>query len=141
MRQILIILLLLILTACRSLIPATTPPQLEYTPGVAITVTDKTVYTPMFQVDYPDGWRVVKISIAGDPIELVFSSVEDDMWIKISEQPISIAEGTVDPNIHERLESVEITGNKIYTQGQAPEEKREIFDEIYRHVLDSIEIP
>lgn len=140
MRQIPFILLIFILSACRSLIPATTPPQLEYTPDVGIIISDETIVTAIFEVDYPDGWRVVKISVAGQPIELVFASPDDEMWIKVSEIPIGIPEGTPDPNIYERLETLEIEGSKIYTQGRSPIEKREIFDEIYQHVLDSIEI-
>jgi ABC-type transport system substrate-binding protein len=141
MRKFSIMLLIFTLAACRSIIPATTPAQLQYTPALVITINEETVFTPIFQVDYPDGWRVVKISIAGEPIELVFASPDDEMWIKISEQAIPIFEGTLDPNIQERLEIVEIDGTKIYTQGQSPIEKRELFDEIYQHVLDSIKIP
>ena len=141
MRQIAIILLIISLSACQSLIPATTPPQLQYTAGTGIIISDKTVTTDIFQVDYPDGWRVVKISVAADPIELVFASTDDSMWIKVSESPIGIPEGTPDPNIYERFETIEIDSTKVYTQGQSPIEKRETFDEIYQHVLDSIEIP
>lgn len=141
MRQIPIILLILILTACHSLIPATSPAQLAYTPGSTITISEDKIYTDIFQVDYPDGWRVVKISLASAPIELVFASADDEMWIKISEQPIFISESTPDPNLYERFEIVEIEATKIYTQGRSPIEKRELFDEIYQRVLDSFKIP
>ena len=140
MRQISFILLILILSACRSIVPATSPPQLDYTPDFGIVVSDETVVTDSFQVDYPDGWRVVKISIAGEPLELVFASLDDSMWIKVAEVPISILEETPDPNIYKRLETLEIGGIKIYTQGQSSIEARTIFDESYQHVLDSIRI-
>lgn len=140
MRSFILILLGIILSACSSIIPATTPPQLAYTPGAAITISDETIYTDIFQVNYPDAWRVVKINVATDPIELVFASQDGGMWIKISENPIAIPEGTPDPTLYEHLDMIEIDGINIYIQGQSPIEKRDLFDEIYQHVLDSIEI-
>lgn len=140
MRHLPFILFVFILSACRSVIPATTPPQLEYTPDTGIIISDETIVTDIFQVDYPDGWRAVKISIAGEPIELVFAAQDEDMWIKVSEIPIGILESTLDANIYERLETVVVERTTIYTQGRSPIEKREIFDEIYQHVLDSIKI-
>jgi hypothetical protein len=140
MRQSPFILIILIISACSSIIPATTPPQLDYTPDEAIVITDETVDTGIFQVDYPDGWRVVKISVTGNPIELVFASPEGEMWIKISEIPIFIAESTPDPNIYERSEIIEIQSWSVYTQGQTLLERSEEFDEIYERVLASIKI-
>lgn len=140
MRQIPIILLIFILSACRSIIPATTPPQLEYTPDTGIIISDETIVTDSFQVDYPDGWRVVKISIAGEPIELVMVSSDESMKIKIYGYGYPYPESTPEPGTYERFEWVTQGDVTLTIIGWAYIEKREIFDEIYQHVLDSIEI-
>lgn len=139
---LLIFSLTIIINACSSIIPATTPPQLsEPILGAAIIITDETVDAGIFQVDYPDGWRIVKTSVAGDPIELVFASPNDEMWIRISEIPIVRPENALAPNTYEHYENVEIEDFVVYTYGQAPIEQREEFDEIYETVLASINIP
>jgi len=73
-----VIVLSFLLGACAPIVPATTPPQLKHTPGAVVVVTNKTVDAGVFQVDYPQSWRIVKTSIAATPfIQLVFVAPDD----------------------------------------------------------------
>lgn len=68
----------IILGACAPIVPATTPPQLEFTPGAFVTVTDETFDAGSFVVDYPSSWRVVKSSIAeAEYIQVVFVAPDE----------------------------------------------------------------
>ena len=51
--------LLLLLSSCGPIVPATAPAQLDHTPGPPIVVTDRTVRTRDYRLRYPSGWRVV----------------------------------------------------------------------------------
>lgn len=67
-----------ILSACAPLVPATTPPQLEHTPGAFVVVTHETFDAGEFVVDYPSSWRVVKTSIAAaEHIQIVFVAPDE----------------------------------------------------------------
>lgn len=70
-----LILAALLLNACGPIVPATTPPQLQHTPGAFVTVTEARFDAGLFQVDYPKSWRVVKTSIAADRLlQVVFAA-------------------------------------------------------------------
>jgi hypothetical protein len=140
MRVLIVLALLVSLTACSSLVPAKEPPQLDATAGAPIIITDEIVDAGLFTVDYPDGWRVVKLSIAGEPITLIFVAPEtQDTWIKVSEASFLIPESTIDPNYYEHLDSLSRNDKTVYLQGQFPIEQREEFDAIYQQVLQSIQ--
>lgn len=49
----------LFFAACGPIVPATVPAQLSQTGGPPVIVTDKTYTSIAFQVNYPDGWRVI----------------------------------------------------------------------------------
>lgn len=67
-----------IMGACSPLVPATTPPQLDHTPGAFVIVTEDTFDGGIFRVDYPSSWRIVKTSIAGaENLQVVFVSPDD----------------------------------------------------------------
>lgn len=72
----------LLLAACGSIIPATTPPQLDYTPGPGIVVSDNSVQTPAFSLRYPEGWRVVT-GQAGLPPSVVLVAPDETSTISI----------------------------------------------------------
>jgi len=73
-----IIILSLVIGACAPIVPATTPPQLEHTPGAFVVITHETFDAGVFRVDYPQSWRVVKTSIASTPfIQVVFVTPND----------------------------------------------------------------
>ncbi len=65
--------LLLLLSACAPLIPATTPPQIQHTPGAFVSITATRFDAGVFRLDYPSAWRVVKSSTADTPLlQIVF---------------------------------------------------------------------
>ncbi len=136
-----ILLLTLLLTACTPLVPATTPPHLEDPPGTFVVVDEEFFDAGIFQVNYPDGWRVVKLSEAMAPVTVTFASPDDALLITISEVDIAAAESTPDAALYERRERVTRAGVTVYSAGHAPLERRAAFDEIYDAVLQSITVP
>src|SRR5687768_2462994 len=117
------------LTACTPLIPATTPPQLEYTPGAFVTVDDDRFDAGIFRVDYPDGWRIVKSSVAAAPLEVVFASPDNSMTLQIVEGEVPFPESIPDPAIYEHWEWIDVSSNLIVTViGKAPIETKDEFD-------------
>lgn len=76
----LLFLLVMILVGC---VQATVPPQLAYTPGSPITITDDYYYSATFSVLRPDGWRVIT-SAADAPHSVIFVSPDDTALIMLS---------------------------------------------------------
>lgn len=56
--------LFLFAAACSPLAPAVTPPQIQYTPGAFVTLSETRFDAGIYQLDYPANWRVVKLSTA-----------------------------------------------------------------------------
>jgi hypothetical protein len=131
---------LIALMACSSLVPAKVPPQLAATAGMSILITDEIVDAGWFTVNYPDGWRVVKLSIAGEALHLSFVAPNtNSTWIELSESGFLIPDITLDPNLYERLDRVTYRGKTVYLWGRSPIEEREAFDVIFQQVMESIE--
>jgi hypothetical protein len=126
------------IAACTPLIPATTPPQLEHTPGAFVTVDDDRFDTGIFRVDYPDGWRIVKTSVASAPLEVVFASPDNSMTIQIVEGNAPFPESTPDPAIYERWEWIDVSSITVTVIGKAPIETKGEFDLILDRVITSI---
>ncbi len=80
-----IIFLSLVIGACAPIVPATTPPQLEHTPGAFVIVTNETFDAGVFRVDYPQSWRVVKTSIASTPLIQVVFVTPDESSITLTQ--------------------------------------------------------
>lgn len=73
MKRLTFLLLTILFGACAPLVPATTPPQLDHTPGAYVVVTDSLFDAGDFVVEYPHDWRVVKTSIASaEHLQVVF---------------------------------------------------------------------
>lgn len=136
MRQIVCIVLVLWIAACTPLVPATTPPQLEYTPGAFVTLDDEVFNGGSFRVNYPDGWRVIKISIAAAPLEVIFASPDDTMLIHLSETPLPETE--TPPDTATRHDSIMVDTTVIYMSGQTPRNQAAAFDRLYERVRDSV---
>jgi hypothetical protein len=127
------------IAACTPLIPATTPPQLKHTPGAFVTVDDDYFDAGMFRVDYPDGWRIVKTSVATAPLEVVFASPDNNMTIRILSWGEDYPESTVEPGLHERWERLELADDLTLTViGYAPMEAQAEFDTLFDRVIASI---
>ena len=140
MKRLHCFLLLLLMTACTPLVPATTPPQLQNPPGTAISLDAERFDAGVFVVDYPDGWRVVKQSEANAPVTVTFAAANNEMTILVSEMAFSIPESTPEPGIYERYQTVTSGGNAVTLIGCAREEDREALDAIFEHVVESVVI-
>jgi hypothetical protein len=128
------------IAACTPLIPATTPPQLEHTPGAFVSIDDDQFDAGFFRVDYPDGWRTVKTSVATAPLEVVFASPDNSMTLRIVEGDAPFPESTPDPAIYERWEWIHLTRDMTVTLiGEAPIEAKDEFDTLFDRVVASIE--
>jgi hypothetical protein len=129
---------LLVITGCRPLIPATVPPQLSATPGETITIDDQAIYTDTWQIRYPDGWRVVRINTAADPLQLVFVSPDESMLITIGEAAAADAPPAADQiTAQDRLQ---VGGQTLYLSGSAPASASATFATIYEYVRSSLRL-
>ncbi|HEX2620780.1 MAG TPA: hypothetical protein VHL11_11550, partial [Phototrophicaceae bacterium] len=54
-----LILFLTVCILCSACVPAQIPPQLTFTPAAPLIITDHQVNFGTFQVNYPEGWRVI----------------------------------------------------------------------------------
>ena len=79
-----IILFCLLTSACQSLVPATSPLQLDFTPSPPITITDSQIEGDWFSLDYPDNWRVIT-NIASEPLHLILVSPDDSLVIHVED--------------------------------------------------------
>lgn len=135
------ILVYMSIAACTPLIPATTPPQLESTAGAFISLDAEGFDAGNFRVDYPDGWRVVKTSVATAPLEVVFAAPDNDMTIRILEGLHDLPESTPDSTIYIRHEQRELAENASVTIiGQALIAAQGTFDVIFDNVLESLTV-
>ncbi|MEM9951903.1 MAG: hypothetical protein AAF846_09900 [Chloroflexota bacterium] len=85
------------------MIPATTPPQLQHTPGAPLTITDNQIDADWFRLTYPDGWRVVT-NIAIEPVALVLVSPDDALVIRLDTICDDVIVSTSDDSQHMRSE-------------------------------------
>ncbi|MDQ7025222.1 MAG: hypothetical protein Q9P01_02420 [Anaerolineae bacterium] len=133
------ILFVLGIAACTTLIPATTPPQLEATAGAFISLDDEVFDAGNFRVNYPDGWRIVKISVATAPLEVVFAAPDNEMTIRILEGLHDFPENTPDPTRYMRHDQHDLSPDVSVTIiGQAPIAAQETLDRIFEAVLESL---
>jgi len=86
LRMALALMLLIGVTACGRIAPATPPAQLSHTPGPPVTIADGTYTSIAFTVDYPGGWRVVTSPAFSLPWT-VFASPADDAVIVVAVDP------------------------------------------------------
>lgn len=83
-RVLKVLCLLGFLTACQSIVPASSPPQLNHTPSAPITITESRIESDWFTLNYPDNWRVVT-NIAIEPLHLIIVSPDDSFLIHIED--------------------------------------------------------
>jgi len=132
-------LLLILLSGCQSLVPATTPPQLSHTPGAPITITDNHIDAGWFSLDYPDGWRVVT-NVAIEPLHLTLVSPDDEMLIYVTDARVACVypEVTPDPAYYHRDECVGARGAELYIWGRPPVEFQDIYAPIFDALVNSV---
>jgi hypothetical protein len=135
-----VFLLLIALTACQPLVPATTPPQLEHTPGAFVSVTDDSYDAGVFRVRYPEGWRVVKTSIAGAPMEVVFVSPDEEMTIRLSEAAFDAPEPDDERFTRYEQRTLNNTaGITLYARAESPLSRRDELQTLFQRVVQSAE--
>lgn len=128
-----------ILGACSSL-PAQPPPQLQHTPGPSLVVGERTLQTSAYRVDPPAGWRVVKSTIASEPIVLVLVAPDDGMMITIGEEPVAAFPD--DPNFTPREAVVSLPNDQsVYMTGQGKREVEDQFEVVFETVQQSVRLP
>jgi len=128
----LIFIIVIFSTACAPLVPATTPPQLEHTPGAFVVVTDSTFDGGNFIVDYPASWRVVKSSIAeADTIQVVF--------VASDENTITLTEVVNAGNDSENEQFITLSNDVvIQVVIERADEPDAVFDTYATHLIESI---
>ena len=132
-------LLIVLVGACSSL-PADVPPKLQHTPGPVLVVQERTLQTPSYWIDPPAGWRIVKSTIASDPIVLVLVSPDESMMMNIGEEPA--AAFPENPDFVQRDTVVTLSnGQQVYLRGQGKHENAPPFDAIFDAVQSSIRLP
>lgn len=124
------------MTACTSLVPATTPPQLAYTAGAPVVVTDDMYDAGVFRVRYPQGWTVVKNSVAGAPMSAVLVSPDETQTIQIAVEPLAPLRPDAAMSFSAERE---IRGNIIYVLGEAPAEQADVFEAVFEQVVASLD--
>ena len=113
--------------------PATTPPQLEHTPGAFVVVTDEIFDAGVFRVNYVPSWRIVKSSIAeADYIQVVFVA-PDESTITIL-QVENAGEPTGDDEQFITLEN-DVVVQVIVDPSDEPDDS---FEEAAQRLIDSI---
>ncbi len=122
------IVLIFLLSACASIVPATVPPQLSYTPGPAAVIGESVYDAGVFYVRYPRGWRVVKMNAAGAPQSVVF--ISPDGAANISLNTSTATEEVMETRIIPLENGVNVTAS---LHGST-----ERFIEVFEAVVDSL---
>lgn len=76
---------MLLLGACSPLAPATTPAQLQHTPGPFFSITETRFDAGLFRLEFPPSWRVVHLSPATAPLVRVVFVSPDQSTVSISQ--------------------------------------------------------
>ena len=136
-----LIITLCFMVGCAPLVPATQPAQLRHTPGAFVMVDHESFDAGAFQVEYPQGWRIIKSSTAGAPMTVVFASdMQDDgplqIWLSVAPLALTPAQRT---DLKRRAEIPLDDGTIIYAVGLAPS-KAPIRDlnQAFSQVVDSV---
>ena len=129
-----------LISACQSIVPATSPAQLEHTPGIALTITDNQIDTGWFSLDYPDGWRVIT-NEAVTQLRLILVSPDDEMLIYIydARNGCIYPENTPDASIYDLRNCIGDEGLQLQISGHVSIEKQADFDAIFEGVINSID--
>ena len=78
------LLIILAIIGCQPLVPSQSPPQLDNPLGTLVVVTNTTFNAGDFVVDYPHGWRVIKLSEAFAPMQVAFAHPDEEVVITLT---------------------------------------------------------
>ena len=123
---------MLLFGACSPLAPATTPAQLQHTPGPFFTITASRFDAGLFRLDYPSTWRVVLLSPADAPLVQVVFVAPDQSTVSIAQVPS--ADDTADDSLL-HLEN----GVTLRIETTAAEGAAETFYSKVENLVDSIQ--
>jgi len=73
----------MLISGCGTIAPATIPPQLNYTPGPSVIVTDDSYDAGIFFARYPFGWRVITPAAFSTPW-VVFTTRDETALIVLA---------------------------------------------------------
>jgi hypothetical protein len=127
---------------CAGCIPAQTPPQLEFTPGAPVVVTDQLYQHEAYQVSYPAGWRVITAA-AENAGSVTLAAPDNQALVFISTSSIDNPPALPDVE-NQQVETREISltdGTTIYTALVVDTEFQEAMQPTFDHILSSIDLP
>jgi len=129
-----------VLLAC---VPATTPPQLDYTPGPPVVIADDVFTTAAFTVTPPEGWRVITAA-ADAPPGAIFVSPDDTALIFVTAGPIGepprpqVDAATL---LRDDVETVALANAEIRVYTVAPQPDWSDVQVAAQRVITSLQIP
>jgi hypothetical protein len=127
------------LVACGPIVPATTPPQLDFTPGPTVVISDNAYETGDFSVRYPVGWRIVT-GAADQPTQVVF--VAPDEISTITVQTGTLDNAPFDDTLMTDIRAVSLDGGTSITViGRAPADTWDSFSAVLDVVVSSVSHP
>lgn len=135
-------LIILCAAACGPIVPATTPPQLNHTPGAPVIVTWDTYTASEFSAHYPSGWTVIT-SPAFSTTWVVFTSPDEQAVIVLALDPNDTQ--VMPPQESDRSlqrESVEIPlndGRTLTAVLAAPSDKGQVFRPVFEQMIASVQ--
>ena len=129
-------LLIFCFTAC---VPAIVPPQLTYTPGPTVRLSDLVYESAQFRVRYPPGWRVIT-SAASSTATVIFAAAEGDALIMVGADLTEAPQpaGYDGPIRSERREITLANGLTIVAILNAPPEKWASYAPLWEDAVASI---
>ena len=128
-------LLLLLLAACGSLVPATVPPQLAFTPGPPISFEDNVVVLDNWRVPVPPDWTVVKNSTAEEALRVVLVSPDKSLLITAGLSPLDAPETDTEGRMILLEEKLTQEGTTLYLLGQALPEHGDTLEVVWEEIL------
>jgi hypothetical protein len=129
-----------VLLAC---VPATTPPQLDYTPGPPVVIAGDVFTTAAFTVTPPEGWRVIT-SAADAPPGAIFVSPDDSALIFVTAGSIGepprpqVNPGT---QLQDAVETIDGGGISINVYTVAPQADWPLIEAASHRLISSLQTP
>lgn len=125
-----------LLAGCAPLVPAETPPQIEHTPGAFVVIDMQTYNADVFRVDYPGGWKVVKLNEAGAPDHVALVAPDESAVIEVAAGSITAPSPPEGQRTIQR--EIDLNGQNVALIGRAGADTWEAFEPVFERVAASI---